>query len=402
MSNESTEQKGTFVNWEMQKLVQVCAPELKARKLNTTDLMVLLSVVRHFNKGDDYGWVAYSRIADEAICGERTVFDAMKRLVKADVLSKVGKTHTGENYYRLNLTNKHFEEGLAWTKRKAEERAKQKPDAYQLQNLPPLADTAPSADTAPPCGNCESGPAVAAPPSAVTAPPSAVSASGYCGNRTQEEISETFSEIREETAAETGRRSLANSETQDQVKQEEPAKPAYDFDDEEPEQTPKPVKPEPTVQAPAKPVKQRPALKPTGKYAAGQPVNQAASQPTPITPAQELADWYFELIGSPRREAQAAKTTWASTFNSLISDRGIDLVKQVMTWASENLYWSDKLALDYGDSAKLVASKFSMWLDQRAADSERASRSKKPAQSSAPIAQPQPTYNRAIFNVADI
>ena len=109
---DATEQQGIWINFTAQKLVQVCAGELRKRKLGPVDMMVLLAIVRHFPAGQMQGWVAYPTIADEASCGERTAFNAVKRLLKAGVLKKSGRDRGGENLYQLLLSDGNYRQGL--------------------------------------------------------------------------------------------------------------------------------------------------------------------------------------------------------------------------------------------------------------------------------------------------
>jgi hypothetical protein len=106
------------------------------------------------------------------------------------------------------------------------------------------------------------------------------------------------------------------------------------------------------------------------------PTPAQTSNPSPArpTPAQELANWFYAMIGSPKREAEAARTTWALILQPLLQGRELELVKQTMTWASQNEFWGDKLAYDHIDSAKKAVEKFAMWLTQRADEAEKAAR----------------------------
>lgn len=130
---------------------------------------------------------------------------------------------------------------------------------------------------------------------------------------------------------------------------------------------------QPAKPKPAQPAKPKLTLTPTGKFS-GQP------QTSNPDPAQELASWFHHLIGSPAREAKAAKTVWAGTLRPLIDEYGMETVKAAITWASDSTFWPDKLCRRDGDSAEYALDKFSTWLDQRANEAER--RIRKPAQSS--------------------
>lgn len=126
--------------------------------------------------------------------------------------------------------------------------------------------------------------------------------------------------------------------------------------------------------APVQPAKRKLTLTPTGKF---------SSQPQTSNPdpAQELASWFFILIGSPAREAKAANTVWAGTLRPLIDEYGIETVKVVITWASDSTFWRDKLCRRDRDSAEHALDKFPTWSNQRADEAERQTR-KKPVQSS--------------------
>lgn len=137
--------------------------------------------------------------------------------------------------------------------------------------------------------------------------------------------------------------------------------------------------------APVQPAKRKLTLTPTGKFS-GQP------QTSNPDPAQELASWFFRLIDSPAREAKAARTLWAGTFRPLLDSYGMETVKAIITWASENEFWTDKLARRSGDSAEHALDKFSTWSSQRADEAERQTR-KKPSQSSGVYKPEYPAAN---------
>lgn len=134
------------------------------------------------------------------------------------------------------------------------------------------------------------------------------------------------------------------------------------------------INPDDLDDVPVQSAKRKLILNPTGKFS-GQP------QTSNPDPAQEFASWFYSLIGSPAREAKAARTVWARTLHPLLDHYGMETIKAIITWASENEFWTDKLCRKRGDSAEHALDKFDTWSSQRADESERQIL-KKPRQSS--------------------
>ncbi|MBB6144736.1 hypothetical protein HNQ77_002692 [Silvibacterium bohemicum] len=145
-------------------------------------------------------------------------------------------------------------------------------------------------------------------------------------------------------------------------------------------------------------VMQRPktVLRPTGKFATGQTTTPAQSSkpaqtvpPVQSTPEQELANWYFRLIGKPSREAGASRTTWAPIFRSLIDEYGTERIKLTAEYGDADINaeghgWAAQMARFSGCSAT--------WFREHFASMDRARQIKtaKPQQASTPVAQLKP------------
>jgi hypothetical protein len=137
----------------------------------------------------------------------------------------------------------------------------------------------------------------------------------------------------------------------------------------------------------------------TGKFAKGFTQKPSSNTPSIISPGQDLANWYFTLIGEPKREAAAVKTTWAGIFAPAIAAHGIEWVKVRMQWASDDPWWADKLALDRACSATMAVKKLDIWDSLRFSQLEKAAtQKKKPSTPVAhpPTVQPQPVSRRPL------
>lgn len=135
----------------------------------------------------------------------------------------------------------------------------------------------------------------------------------------------------------------------------------------------------------------------------------AQNQRTAAAPkdaATELAQWFYELIGEPSREREAAKNSWPTMFRDLVAKHNGDaaLIRRTLLWASEHQgFWASQLARKSKnqDSAVHAVEKLEDMLHQVSEEADRKLRSgnsggqTQPAKHAQPQPQPQPPSEMA-------
>ena len=104
---------------------------------------------------------------------------------------------------------------------------------------------------------------------------------------------------------------------------------------------------------------------------------QLPAQPAQLNPEQEAARHLFEVLGEPRNHRSDYQNTWPADLRRLLSKHDLETIKLGISWAIEDSgFWKQWLQRAKNPAAYTVE-KFDSWLNQRAEESEQASR--KPA-----------------------
>lgn len=401
-TKEQETPKDIWVNHKAQKLVQICAWRLKELKLNTTDIMVLVSIARHCGDGQVEGWVAYKTLADESLCSERTAYKSVERLLDAGVIYIIGTHKTGENVYYLTLTQKQYWEGVNRM------RSHNHTPAFVSQGadaLPELNENGDCDWTSPPAPS--SPPADSAPPAESAPAPSAVPPCRICTQGDLTEMGRTGGEPacmhasgeREAGSREDGEQ--GNNPGQQMEGKTEIHSPAHVKGTTSPLGT-SPIHPEDNL-VPARPKKHTPAK--LDKTAAevlrdsltAKPVqpSQPAAPPVPATPSQDLASWYQVYLGEREWELEASRTIWPGTLQPLLKQSDLPDIKANIIWYDERFpafrEYFPRHRRNPETSAKYLVDHYNDILEARDKHAIRASKRSKPQQGSYPANnQPKP------------
>jgi hypothetical protein len=354
---DTTKKKGVWVNWEAQKFVQICAGEFKTEhnKSSTTDMMVCLAVVRHFPEGKMRGWVIQENLAYEARCNERTVRRSLERLHEAGILLKLTpKAKKGKAWYKLNLTQKQYEDGEEYIRKLGGEPDLLPENSHEIRAISP--------------GNKSNNPG---------------NKSKIAGNMPENLDLLPYEERQRRDDVEIAD-AAADART---VNQEELTN--------EPEYTEKEIiamllngKPLAELLASIENRKRVKTVNPPTPKFPGPNVKSAAKPPEASSPSQEFATWYWMYIGSRDWEETHARSTWTSVFLSTVEKYGVVPLREAITWYDENhgdfREFYPRFRNSHESSAQYLVDHIDYIFHKRANAAERSHKKRKASPSSEP------------------